>query len=134
MKALSVKQPWAMMIMEGKKTIETRTWLTRYRGPLVIVASKTPDYDALTAFGLTKEDCGEFGVAVCEANLVDCREMNLEDESAANCDIYPGAFAWVLQDIKHVAPFPVKGQLGLFEIHNFKLRIEKQDGFPPARE
>lgn len=116
MKALCVKQPWAKLIAEGKKTIETRTWLTKYRGPLVIVASKTPDYDALAYFGLTKEDCGEFGVAVCIANLTDCRPMNFGDETSACCDVYDGAFSWFLEDVKHVAPLSIKGQLGLFDL------------------
>ena len=43
MKALSIKQPWAWAIACGHKTIETRTWSTTYRGPLLIAASKTPD-------------------------------------------------------------------------------------------
>lgn len=40
MKALNVKQPWAWLIASGKKTIETRTWSTKYRGPILIVSSK----------------------------------------------------------------------------------------------
>jgi hypothetical protein len=116
MKALCVKQPWAKFIAEGTKTIETRTWPTSYRGPLVIVASKTPDRDALAYFGLTKEDCGQFGVAVCIVNLVDCRPMTFGDETPACCDVYERAFSWVLQDIKHIAPYPVNGQLGLFDV------------------
>lgn len=42
MKALSVKQPWANMIASGEKTIETRTWMTGYRGQVLIVSSKQP--------------------------------------------------------------------------------------------
>ena len=42
MKALSVKQPWANMIASGEKTIETRTWMTSYRGQVLIVSSKQP--------------------------------------------------------------------------------------------
>jgi hypothetical protein len=40
MKCLSVNQPWATLIMLGHKQYETRTWSTRYRGPLAIHASK----------------------------------------------------------------------------------------------
>ena len=43
MKALSVKQPWANMIAEGEKTIETRTWSTDYRGEILIVSARDPD-------------------------------------------------------------------------------------------
>jgi hypothetical protein len=39
-RVLSVRQPWAHLIVAGIKTIENRTWTTRYRGPLLIHASK----------------------------------------------------------------------------------------------
>lgn len=39
MKALSVRQPWAWLIVHGGKDIENRTWRTDYRGPLLIHAS-----------------------------------------------------------------------------------------------
>jgi hypothetical protein len=110
-KALSLKQPWANMI--GEKTIETRKWSTDYRGPLLIVASKTPD---LNVFEFS-EIKGPFGKAVAKALLVDCRRMEKADETAACCRIYPGAFAWILEDIKPInIPFPVKGQLGLYDV------------------
>lgn len=40
MKAITIWQPWASLIMLGKKTIETRSWATSYRGPLAIHAAK----------------------------------------------------------------------------------------------
>jgi hypothetical protein len=30
--------------------------------------------------------------------------------------MYPNAFAWVLQNVRAIEPFPVKGQLGLYEV------------------
>lgn len=39
MKALSLRQPWAWLVAAGYKTIETRTWGTKYRGLLLIHAS-----------------------------------------------------------------------------------------------
>jgi hypothetical protein len=41
MKALSIHQPWAWAILHAGKTVENRTWSTKYRGPLLIHASKT---------------------------------------------------------------------------------------------
>jgi hypothetical protein len=38
MKALTIRQPWASLIALGVKHIETRSWSTRYRGPLAIHA------------------------------------------------------------------------------------------------
>lgn len=44
MKAITVRQPWASLVAAGVKTIETRSWATKYRGPLAIHAGKaTPD-------------------------------------------------------------------------------------------
>jgi hypothetical protein len=41
--ALSVKQPWAALLAAGRKTIEVRSWATRFRGPVLIHAAKVPD-------------------------------------------------------------------------------------------
>lgn len=40
MKVLSIQQPWASLIVQGHKKIETRTWATKYRGPLLIHAAQ----------------------------------------------------------------------------------------------
>jgi len=119
MKAISLKQPWASAIawrprergylqdqaFNAQKTIETRTWPTKYRGEILIVASKWPLITGLPA-----------GEAVCIARLVDCRTMTKDDEFAAQCGIYPGAWAWVFEDIRPVEPFAVRGQLGIYEV------------------
>ena len=42
MKVLSIMQPWASLIVMGAKQIETRSWLTTYRGPLLIHANASP--------------------------------------------------------------------------------------------
>ena len=41
MKAISIKQPWASLIVNGIKDIENRTWATKYRGKVLIHASGT---------------------------------------------------------------------------------------------
>lgn len=105
MKAISLKQPWASMIARGDKTIETRTWPTKYRGDLLIVASKNPKRSGLPS-----------GKAVCIVELVGCRPMTREDEQAARCEIYPRAFAWLLTNIRSIEPFDVRGQLGFYEV------------------
>lgn len=121
MKALSVRQPWANLIASGVKTIEIRTWKTKYRGNLLICASKKIDGAAESAFKRTiyqfELKPSDLGVAVCVANLIDCRRMNRDDTQAALCNPPDaGAYAWVLEDVKRIKPFHVKGQLGLFEV------------------
>lgn len=103
MKALSVKQPWANLIATGEKTIETRRWQTPYRGPLLIVSSRNPPI-------------APAGFALAVADIVDCRPMTHADENAARCQLYDGAFAWLLANVRRLVPFPVRGALGLFEV------------------
>lgn len=110
MKALSIKQPWANMIACNSKTIETRTWRTAHRGLLLIVASKSSS----KAKRRPVEPLGGHAIAV--ARLVGCRPMTPDDEPAAKCACYPGAYAWFLDDIRRIRPFPVKGRLKLYEV------------------
>jgi len=105
MKALSIKQPWASMIARGEKTIETRTWDTKYRGELLVVSSKKPVIPGLPS-----------GQAIAVADLVNVRRMTIHDEEAACCEVYNNAYAWVLRNIREIDPFPVRGQLGLYDV------------------
>ncbi len=118
--ALSVKQPWASMIASGKKTIETRTWTTAYRGPILICAGQSPDVAAMRRFGVVPdgwEDRYPPGVALCVVQLLDVTPMTQADEVAACCARYPGAFAWRFSPIvAPVARVAVRGQLGLFKV------------------
>ena len=117
-KALSIKQPWAHLIVHGfdgkYKTIETRVWQTRYRGELLIVSSRLPVARPWVP-GPDKDEM-EFGKAIGTVELVDCRAMTREDETAAMCDIYRDAFSWVFENARAIEPFPVKGQLRLYEV------------------
>jgi hypothetical protein len=109
MKALSLWQPWASWIARGEKTIETRTWPARYRGPLLICAAKKRD-------PVLNPERFPVGVAVCVVRLVDCRPMTRGDEEKAMCGCDPGRWAWVLKSIRKIEPFPVRGQPGLFDV------------------
>lgn len=115
MKALSLRQPYASFIAIGRKTIETRTWSTNYRGKLLIVSSKGKIYKDVPHHGLFNLKL-PFGMALAIVELIDCRPMKKEDEHAAMYPYRPGLYAWVLSDIKKIEPFSVKGQLRLFEV------------------
>ena len=128
MTALSVRQPWASMIAglcPGiAKTIETRTWRTEYRGFLLIVSSRKPERPSLNW------PRGEYpvGKALCIAKLIDCRKMTPDDTEAACCE-YFDAYSWVLDDIRRIEPFPVKGQLGLYTVKiEHRLFMDFTDG------
>ncbi len=114
-KALSLWQPWATWIAEGRKTIETRMWKTDYRGLLLICASKTFDHAAQPGGGCLLPTNFPLGVAVCVADLVDCRRMTRADESAAMCPCQDGRYAWVLANVRKIEPFAVKGHQKLWD-------------------
>ncbi len=103
MKAISIKEPWATKIYSGEKTIETRTWKTKYRGDLLLCASLNP-----------KSDLSGYGFAI--AKLTDIQPMIKNDEKFACCEYYPGAYSWFLSDVKIITLIKIKGQLGLFNV------------------
>ena len=123
MKALTIKQPWADLIIAGIKDIENRTWKTSYRGRVLIHTSKSPcsrgDLDAcpLSALSeninLDKYAPGRFtnGAIIGSVDIVDC-VMNHPSEWAEK-----GVYNWVLANpVKFEKPIlNVKGTLGLWD-------------------
>ena len=101
-----------------------RTWETSYRGEILICASQKwdPNYakDEIRDELIDHQPhLFQHGYAVAIANLVDIRPMRKGDEEAALCKKYPEARSWILENIRPIEPFPVKGQLGLFEVECF---------------
>jgi len=110
MKAISLHQPWANMIAEGVKTIETRRWRTSYRGELLICSTRKRVTDHAGQY------CKPLGCAIALVNLIDCRPMTTADEAQAGCECYEDAYAWVLENIRRIVPFLVRGRHRLYEI------------------
>ncbi len=127
-RALSVRQPWASMIAEGRKTIEVRTWLTHYRGPLAIVAGLARDRDGIALHGFAD---APRGVLIAVAELVDVRPMTEDDEEAACVACSDDAYAWVLRNVSAlVPPPPCRGAQGLFHVETRMLRAYQIDPLP----
>lgn len=83
MKAITIWQPWATLIVIRAKRFETRSWATKYRGPLAIHAAKKIDIDTceqepiksiLAEHGYTVENLPT-GVVVATAELSECWEV-----------------------------------------------------------
>ncbi|OJJ16944.1 hypothetical protein BI308_23130 [Roseofilum reptotaenium AO1-A] len=105
MMALSLHQPWATLIAQGRKRFETRSWRTGHRGELLICAAKKrPSNVQLEFFGLSREDC-PLGVAVATVDLVDCSPMTDElirqqsDEELEAGNWRSGRYAWKLENV-----------------------------------
>src|SRR5437879_4072488 len=73
--ALSLKQPWATLLVHGHKTIEVRNWPTPRRGPILIHAARVPD-PRDEAWSMVPAELKEHarlgGGIIGSAELVDC--------------------------------------------------------------
>lgn len=112
-KALTLRQPYAFMISKGTKTIEVRSKRTNYRGDIVITVSKEPEFEGLLT-----------GVAVCIAEIYDCRDFHEKDYfyakwKPADCDDKQ-YYSWYLRNIILIEPFEVKGNLGIWTLYTNK--------------
>ena len=107
MKALSVWPEWAMPIMLGQKTVECRSWPTSHSGPLLVCSSAR------------KADGCVCGHAICVVNLVRVEPYGPEHDQFSMLDfgcVPERSFAWVLDGVKMVRPFPVRGSQRLFDV------------------
>ena len=77
MKALSLKQPWAELVVSGKKTIELRKWKTNFRGEFLVHASKIPDFDAMKRLGF-ENNALPLGMLVGKAEVVGIKDYSKE--------------------------------------------------------
>jgi hypothetical protein len=122
MKALSIRQPWADLIIEGKKTLELRSWRTHYRGPLAIHASQTVDDAACRAHGVDPRSLST-GVIIGVIDLVDIIALDetsyleRQAEHLGDAPFEPPLFGWALANPQPLAhPVPLPGRMGLFNI------------------
>ena len=118
--ALSIKQPWAELILRGRKHIEVRSWSSRYRGPLWLHTGRASDADAAQYFGLGELPLGAF-VGIIE--VVDIVPLDPERWQKWRTDhMSPGPwraglFAWMIANpVRLKRPIPAAGQKGLFAV------------------
>jgi len=122
MKTLSIRQPWADLIIQGRKTLELRTWAVKYRGPLAIHASQTVEREACLVHGLDPDQVTTGAVIgivdlveiieLDEASYASRRAEHLTDDRWAGGRLY----GWRLTNPCPLAvPLPMHGRMGLFE-------------------
>ena len=106
MKAISIRQPWAWLIVNGYKDVENRTWSTKYRGPILIHTGKKLD----PAFDELREELREEfdihvpprkelprGGVVGQTTIVDCVTDYDSDSSPGLMALY-----WRIRNRFHV--------------------------------
>ena len=79
MKALTIKEPWATLIIDGYKKYEFRSWKTNYRGKILIHAGMSEEKDMLKKFKDYNLNCSK-GMIIGEALLTDCILVTKEFE------------------------------------------------------
>ena len=116
MKVLTVRQPWAWLIVNSEKSVENRSWRTHYRGPLLIQASARPDpqiaairADVRARFGIEIPENLSLGGIVGMTTLTNCTQADSGPWHE------PGNFAWILADRRALPFASCTGRLGLFD-------------------
>lgn len=118
MKALSLKQPYAELVVSGKKKIELRNWKTSFRGEFLVHASKIPDSDAMKRFGFTNLPVG--GI-VGKAKLVDVKIYENEQEHENDKFLHLASSDWgkngfILENPTRIDFIPLNGKLNFFDV------------------
>ena len=121
MRIISIKQPWASLIVAGARNIETgeidlkdienRTWPTKYRGPLLIHASGRPDAisrdEIARCFGVHLGEDAPVGGVVGIADLIDCVPEHSSKWHVA------GHYGFVLANARAMRFKPWRGALSI---------------------
>jgi activating signal cointegrator 1 len=125
-KAISLWQPWASAMALGWKRNETRSWGTKYRGPLFIHAAKKvvgwPNIDIQALFddiALVPSDLPS-GAILCKVELIDCEQITLGNRPTGIerlfGDYTPGRYMWITNHLEIFEPIPCKGKQGIFNV------------------
>ena len=133
MKCLSISQPFADLVIVGKKSIELRNWNSDFRGEFLIHAPiklRTLEYKRLK---IKKKLVT--GAIIGKATLYDVKKYNSVKELMMDKkfhytakDFHNKKFGLMLKNPKPFRiPIPWKGQLGFFEVKLPKKVIKIKD-------
>ena len=133
MKCLSVSQPYADLIINGKKTIELRTWNTKFRGEFLVHAPLKVKTDACERLGMDKTKL-RTGVIIGKVELYDVKmyvsisELKSDYKShLASEGFFHHKYGFLLRNPQELrVPIPYKGSLGFFEARLYS-RITEND-------
>lgn len=122
MKALSFRQPWAELILQGRKTLDLRTYSRDYRGPLAIHASLEIERVSCVQHGLDPDALPTGGV-VGIVELVDITPLDEAGYAARSAEHLGGRpyrapmYGWALRDPQRLPRMvPLRGQRNLFSV------------------
>jgi hypothetical protein len=116
--ALSIQQPWAELIISGKKSIEIRYWLTDYRGLIWLHSGRKKNPHVEKYFGYSDLFKGGY-IGIIRLETIFPFDSNrweqLRKKHLDPGNYRPGLFAWILSNpIRFNTPVEGPGQLKLF--------------------
>ena len=132
MKCLSVSQPFANLIVQGKKTIELRRWNTNFRGEFLIHSPQK----------IRKEDCNRLkiteklitGAIIGKAEIYDVKkyksnsEIKKDSKKHLASKKFQSKYGFLLKNAKQFRiPIPCKGQLGFFDVKLKKSKVSTKE-------
>jgi predicted transcriptional regulator len=133
LKCLSVSQPFAELIILGKKTIELRKWNTNYRGELLIHAPLKIRKEDAKRLKMDKKFVT--GAIVGKVEIYDVKKYDSQKQVKsdqkfhfASKNFHDRTYGFLLKNAKAFrVPIPAKGQLGLFEVELPKTKIKNKE-------
>jgi|TARA_B110000263_G_scaffold126967_1_gene110470 predicted transcriptional regulator len=122
MKCLSVCQPFADLIIQGKKTIELRKWNTKFRGEFLVHAPQKIRLDDCRRLKI--KNSLTTGAIIGKAELVSVKKYENESELKLDSKKHlalnnksDSKYGFILQNPKQLkVPIPCKGKLNFFEV------------------
>ncbi len=133
-KCLSVSQPFAYLIVKGKKTIELRRWNTKFRGEFFVHAPIKIRTSDCRRLGID-EGALPAGAIVGKAVIYDVKKYQTKKELRADqrfhfatLDFADARFGFMLKSAKEFkVPIPCKGRLGFFDVPLEKNKTKDSD-------
>ena len=123
--AISIRQPFAELIVQGIKDVENRSWPTAHRGRLLIQAASAVDASAMKVYGYAGASLPQ-GALVGVVDLADCTHRR---GSPWHRSGYEG---WYLANPRRFSrPVPCTGKLGLFKVPAARVRRALLGARPP---
>jgi hypothetical protein len=131
MKCLSLRQPYAELLVSGKKTIELRKWNTNFRGKFLVHASKNVDKEKCKSLGIDHTNLN-IGMIVGTATLYDVKKydnknqlMRDKNRHYADANIFDSYMYGFLIRNAHRFKHPIhfSGKLGFFEVDKSLLKF-----------
>ena len=121
MKVITIRQPWASLIVNGYKEYEFRSWKTKYRGELLIHAGKTFNKQEILKFKELNIDFPT-GCIIGKVILEDCLEVDKDLEGKLvkkNKLIYSSinrsGYAWKVLNPQKIDKVYINGKLSLWD-------------------